>query len=303
MPLDDPTARKIVIGKATVTRHGPGLLTRDAGEDALGISLSPFIFVSLYDMTSPTFPPHPHAGFSVATYILPESAIGFINQDSLGSVNTILPGALHWTTAGSGIIHEEQPERPGAMAQGYQIWVDHANVDRQIKPAAHHLPSNAVPVSEQEGATIRVVLGSSNGLTSPMATPTLVRVIDVKLAANAQFMQQLDDGENVFVVMIGGEVTYGDTAFHTDDVASFGITGGDLMLTAGPDGARFTLFAGQPLNNLRMQRGPFVGRNAQELQGFMNRYAAGEFGQVTPFAQQTPIAPNGPVQYEGPYTL
>lgn len=283
------------IGKAKVTRHGPGLLTRDVGEAELGASISPFIVVSLYDMTGPTFPPHPHAGFSVATYILPESAIGFVNQDSLGNVNAIAPGALHWTTAGSGMLHEEQPEREGSMAQGYQIWVDHANQDRQLKPDALHLLSSKVPKLELDGTIIRVVLGSSNGLTSPLKTPTAVRLIDVKLAPHAHFSQQLDEGENAFVILIDGDAMHESDILHAGDVASFGTSGGELSLIAGSQGARFTLFAGQPFTHSRAQRGPFVASDAQQLQEFMSRYSTGNFGYLKPIAEQPPIKLNSSI--------
>ncbi len=94
---------------------GERLMTRDAQTGVVGADLDPFIMVSLYAMRGPTFPPHPHAGFMVATYILPESRVGFINQDSLGTRNRIAPGALHITVAGRGVLHEEQPEIDGDL--------------------------------------------------------------------------------------------------------------------------------------------------------------------------------------------
>lgn len=164
-----------LITRPGIQRHGSGLVTYDVGADHIGAAIEPFIFVSLYDMTGPTFPPHPHAGFSVATYILPESPIGFINQDSLGNRNRIAPGALHVTVAGSGVIHEEQPEKPGAAARGFQIWIDHRAADREIAPHALHVRNDAMPSVRDAGMTGRVVLGEVLGNTAPVAAPPCCR--------------------------------------------------------------------------------------------------------------------------------
>ena len=35
----------------------------------------------------------------------------------------IAPGGIHWTAAGSGVVHEEEPDRPGELCEGFQIFV------------------------------------------------------------------------------------------------------------------------------------------------------------------------------------
>jgi redox-sensitive bicupin YhaK (pirin superfamily) len=110
----------------------PELVTRDLIANNLGGWIDPFLVVSLFEMRSPLFPPHPHAGFSVATYIFPESQIGFWNQDTLGNRNLIPPGAFHLTVAGAGVMHEETVARSGRLALGLQIWIDHAAADREV---------------------------------------------------------------------------------------------------------------------------------------------------------------------------
>lgn len=49
--------------------------------------------VSRRRVDAPTFPPHPHAGFSAVTYLFLDSETGIANRDSLG--NSTLP--LHPT--------------------------------------------------------------------------------------------------------------------------------------------------------------------------------------------------------------
>lgn len=281
-----------LIHSAPVQRHGPGLSTTDLTAAALGDHLDPFIVVSFYEMTGPTFPPHPHAGFSVATYILPESPIGFINHDTLGNRNRIAPGALHVTIAGAGVQHEEQPERAGSIARGFQIWIDHDNAAREIAPFAQHLRAADVPVVKIGGARVAAVLGYSNGAASPLVPPTPVRVIDVALEGGAAFSQSLNPQENAFLYILEGGIEVGGADARAGDVVSFARDGDMLAVEAADGGARLILFAGAPLNQRRVQRGPFVAGDAGQLQRFITRFQSTGFGSLKPFAAQPDWAPN-----------
>lgn len=272
-------------------QQGPGLGTTDVSDAELAGALNPFIMVSLYDMTGPTFPPHPHAGFSVATYILPESPIGFINQDTIGNRNRIAPGALHVTVAGRGVQHEEQPEASGSLARGFQIWIDHSPADREIVPHALHLKADDVPRLERDGALIRVVLGTSNGLVSPLALPTAVRIIDVALEMRGRFTQELVKGENAVVLVMGGAVEIGGRRVAAGSGAISSLDGDQLVISAPEGPARFTLFAGHPLHGPRIQRGPFVASTADQMMRFMTRFQSGEFGELIPFAHNPGWSP------------
>jgi redox-sensitive bicupin YhaK (pirin superfamily) len=273
-------------------QHGPGLVTTDLGDAELGALLDPFIAVSYYEMAGPTFPPHPHAGFSVATYILPESPIGFVNHDTLGNKNRIAPGALHVTIAGSGVQHEEQPERVGATARGFQIWIDHDGAQREVAPHALHLRAGDVPVAVRGGATIRAVLGASNGVASPVAPPTPVRVIDVALGQGAGFSQTLEPGENAFIVVLSGVAEIAGVRVEAGQAAALTSDGDEVIVSAANAAARIVLFAGRPLRHRRAQRGPFVANDQDQLQRFMTNFQAGRFGKLTPFAAQPDWKPN-----------
>jgi redox-sensitive bicupin YhaK (pirin superfamily) len=47
--------------------------------------------------------------------------------------------------------------------------------------------------------------------------------------------------------------------------------------------ARFLLFAGAPQSTHRVQRGPFVARDAQQLARFVDAFERGGFGRLVPF--------------------
>jgi redox-sensitive bicupin YhaK (pirin superfamily) len=260
----------------------PGLTTHDLTFQNFRDQINPFLIISLFDMTGPVFPPHPHAGFSVATYIFPESEIGFWNQDTIGNTNMIAPGALHWTVAGKGLMHEETVTRSGRHALGFQIWIDHAADQRQIAPAGLHLGANDVPLIKTEGVTRRVLVGASGDVSSPLTAPTPVRLIDFELQAGAEVSETVHPGENAFVWVRSGEIKLGAERLGAGEAAF--VTGASFTAIA-KSAARFTLFAARPINQTIQPGGPFVGSDSGEIAAFKANYQSGGMGRLTPFDQ------------------
>jgi redox-sensitive bicupin YhaK (pirin superfamily) len=260
----------------------PELKTHDLMVSAVGDLIDPFLVISLFEMTAPVFPPHPHAGFSVATYIFPESGIGFWNQDTLGNRNLIPPGALHLTVAGAGVMHEETVTRSGLSALGLQIWIDHAGGDREVTPAAMHLAAADVPTLERDGVVRRVLLGSSGGVTSPLAPPLAARIIDMDLRAGAVLNEPVPAGETAFAVVRAGRV---ETAAGPAGPGTAVFAKGDtLHLTAATD-SRLTVFGGPPLRHAVIPAGPFVASTEAQARAFRARFGAGGMGQLVAFDQ------------------
>jgi len=86
--------------------------------------------------------------------------------------NRIGPGALHWTLAGRGILHEEVPEQRAIAALGLQVFVNLPSALKHAAPRFIHAEWENLPVLVREGTTVRAVIESSNGIASPLAVPT-----------------------------------------------------------------------------------------------------------------------------------
>ena len=123
--------------------------------------IDPFIGVDLFHMPQNFFLPHPHGGMSAVTLLLDESPGGVVNRDSLGDHSTIAPGDLHWTQAGSGIVHEETPSHPGQPAIGLQIFVNMARSHKQDPAAVFKVARADMPVHSQPGVWLAWCRGSS----------------------------------------------------------------------------------------------------------------------------------------------
>lgn len=265
------------------------IITKDVTRALIGDRLDPFLNISWFQMTSPTFPPHPHAGFAVMTYMLPETESAFLNQDSTGFANRIAPGELHLTVTGSGVQHEETNETVGASALAFQIWLDLAAEDRGMAPGHAHLKAAEIPELTVDGATLRVLSGTSNGLSSPLRSPTPFRLVDVILAPGAVFEQALTETEHALLYGISGTYALeGDPAHVAGgfDVLVSAQDGDVLRVQAGDEGARFLLFAGEPLRQPVVFGGPFVASDEAQLKRYRQDFAAGKMGHLTPFTKQ-----------------
>ncbi len=274
---------------ATLGMESPLIQTHDVTRQDTGDLMNPFLIVSLFEMKGPVFPPHPHAGFAVMTYILPESETGFVNQDSTGFSNEIAPGDVHLTFAGSGLLHEETNKVEGQSAVGFQIWLDVPNANRRDAPTATHLKHAEVETLRSGNGTIRALAGASNGLKSKIDIPTQFRLIDVSLNPDASFEQDLSATETAYLYVISGAVSVGDLAAKAGDVLFTEPSGTLLAATARRDGARFILFAGEPLKQDPVFGGPFVASNHEELTDFKRAFASGAMGRLTAFADQTAV--------------
>lgn len=289
-------AGALIVAHMPRSAHDDRLATLDVSDAVVGAAMGPFLFVSLYAMHGPVFPPHPHAGFTVATNMLPESPIGFLNRDSLGHRNRIAPGALHVTLAGSGVLHEEHPEHPGGLARGFQIWLDHADGDRERSPVASHLAAEDVPRRHIDGHAVRVVAGRFSAVHSPIELASPARILDLELVEGDPLVLPLDADELAFVVVHGGSLRVGESAVEAGQVAATRFPGQALSLRATQGSARATLFAGPAVTARRVRHGPFVASDAAQMQRFIARYQAGHFGTLRPFtadAKGASIGTNG----------
>ena len=119
---------------------------------------------------------HPHINLATVTYLF---AGAIDHRDSLGTFQTIEPGAVNLMTAGRGITHSERSpaaERArGPELSGIQTWLAMPSAKEEIDPAFEHVPADALPVIEGAGATARVIMGSLWGATSPVTqhSPTI----------------------------------------------------------------------------------------------------------------------------------
>jgi redox-sensitive bicupin YhaK (pirin superfamily) len=231
---------KIVEGKSETL--GVGLKAYNFGQQNLGTAIAHYLNLAHYFMTQPTFREHPHQGFSAVTYMFEDSEGSFFNEDSQGDRTMIHPGDLHWTQAGSGIRHNETPTEPGKICHGIQMFVDLPLADKSLPAKAFHLSAAQIPIYKTTaGASVRVVVGSANGVTSPLDITTKIRFLDVILPAHVEIEHEIAAYESVFILVIKGSGQSDSQTFQTQEAVLFGNEGDRLSIQAGADGLQYIL--------------------------------------------------------------
>lgn len=264
-------------------QRAPGFEVALLHPESVGGGFDPFLQIDAFALAAPVFKPHPHAGFSAVTYILPDSPIGFINRDSLGGRQRIGPGALHWTAAGRGLLHEEVPEQLGVAALGLQMFIDLPLSHKEAEPFWLHLKADEIPRVQIDGADIRAVVGASNGAASPLQSPTPgVRLIDVDVAPGGRFAQTLEADESASLYILSGSATAGPEGaeLRAFDLAATQENGDALVLRAGDRGVRFVLFGGAPLRQPIVSQGPFVMATHEQMRRAVESYTTGRMGRL-----------------------
>ena len=125
-------------------------------------------------------PSHPHIGLSTLTYLFDGS---MVHRDSLGSVQTIEPGAVNWMTAGRAVAHTERSgDRTTTRAMhGLQLWVALPD-DAENGPASFdHQPADAIPSADLDGARVRMIAGNGFGLHSPVPVSSPLVLAEIRL--------------------------------------------------------------------------------------------------------------------------
>ena len=163
--------------------------------------------------------PHPHIGLSTVTYLFDGE---IMHRDSLGSEQAIRPGEVNWMTAGKGITHSERFEKAraqGGHMHGIQAWVALPTEDEETEPGFWHHNAASLPVGEEGGVNIRVLVGTAYGMTSPVRThsPTVYAHWDMRRGAKATLPCYPERAAYI----AAGEVEYDGHTYHAGQMLVF----------------------------------------------------------------------------------
>lgn len=249
--------------------------------------LDPILSIDSFVISQPFFRPHPHAGFSAVTYLLPASVGGITNRDSLGNFNLIEGGAIHWSAAGSGMVHEEVPTRPGEPVVGLQIFANLPAERKLAPPQMFHLDGADVPRVEGSRTTTHVVAGSHDGVRSPLDLPIAVTLLTIEMGPHSTWRHRSAEGESRVMLVMSGTVTIPDRAavaenLGIDHTAFFSNLGTDIeVVNHADDPAVVVVIGGTPLREPIVFEGPFAMNTSAQVADAHRRYRAGDMGNMT----------------------
>jgi quercetin 2,3-dioxygenase len=242
------------------------------------------------------FPWHPHRGIETITYVL---AGAVEHGDSLGNKGKMGAGDVQWMTAGSGILHQEMPKGDvqGRM-HGFQLWANLPASLKMTNPRYQDIPSAAIPeVTEDDGTKARVICGEFWGKKGPVegvaADPNY---IDISVPPGRKRRIAVETTRHAFAYVFAGSGVFRDAtnprAVLTEsavdpnapavyDAKNHSLVlfdrGDEIVVQAGPEGIRFLLVSGKPLEEPVAWYGPIVMNTQDQLRQAFRELNDGTF--------------------------
>lgn len=269
--------------KSRPTIEGAGVKLKRAFGFYEAPRLDPFLLLDHFGSEHPEdylagFPWHPHRGMETVTYMIQ----GVVEHgDSLRNRGTIRSGDVQWMTAGSGIVHQEMPQRTEGLMIGFQLWVNLPAAKKMMNPRYREILHSQIPeTAVGKGVTIKVISGEINGVQGPVRDLVVeTEYLDVRQEGGTEWRHPVGAGKAAFAYVFEGagffdpdrgpKATPGHLVVFQD--------GDAIQVAAGHEGVRFILVSGWPLNEPVAWRGPIVMNTEAELDLAFREYQAGTF--------------------------
>jgi redox-sensitive bicupin YhaK (pirin superfamily) len=204
-----------------------------------------------------------------------------LHRDSLGSLQSIVPGQLNVMTSGRGIAHsEEAPAVHPPVMHGLQLWVALPEDARHGEPRFEHYP--AVPVLGLDEARVTVVVGALGGVVSPAVVHSPLLGADIEVHGAARL--PLEPAFEHAVLVTSGRAEVAGVALDKGTLLYLGPGRTDLALRASGGAARVFLLGGEPFEEPLVMWWNFVGRTHEDIVEAREDWMAGRrFGTVSGF--------------------
>lgn len=246
----------------------------------------PFLLMAEDTFEKGTFGKHPHRGIETVTYVIEGTLEHFDNQSGKDELH---PGDVQWMTAGQGVIHLEDPAE-GVTVHSLQLWINLPSEKKMVEPRYQNLRADDMPVWEEDGARIRVFSGSSKGMEATTKNHVPVTMVEMTLEAGTKVTQDIPSNYRGFLYILkgsgffgsnnveamAGQVLWMDDIDDTADTSNGNIS--EIHVQAHrQECLKVLLYAGQPIRERVVARGPFVMNTEEEIRQAYQDYQEGKF--------------------------
>lgn len=231
--------------------------------------------------------PHPHINLSTLTYLF-DGALD--HRDSLGTFQTITPGAVNLMTAGAGIVHSERTgsrESPSRL-YGIQSWLASPLSREEGPPSFQHIEASALPSFQEAGVRGRVLAGSFAGLHCPVAYEWDTLYVDLQLKRDQKICLP-PEAEERAVYLLEGSLHTAGRDFEAGRMLVIR-PGRPLDVRALSD-CRFLLLGGATMDGPRHIWWNFVASSEERIEQAKKDWAEGRFAKVPGESEFIPLPP------------
>ena len=221
---------------------------------------------------------HPHINLATVTYLF-EGAI--VHRDSVGSIQTIEPGAINLMVAGRGIAHSERSPAESLMTErslhGVQLWCALSKADEECEPAFFHHPAPGLPSQNTPEGRFRVLLGSAFGMTSPVLTSLPTLLCELSLVAGGRVQLPATEQERA-VYVVSGQVSCEETPLLLHHL--YVLIEGEAPVLSARTPSLILLMGGTRLSEPRHMDWNFISTRKERILEAKEQWRSGAFAKV-----------------------
>lgn len=222
--------------------------------------------------------PHPHINLATVTYLF-EGAID--HRDSLGTHQTIRPGAVNLMTAGRGIVHSERSPLESRDQKkpmfGMQTWLALPDGKEEIDPAFENVGVDDLPLVEDNGAKARIIMGGLWGQTAPTTCHAETIYADILLYANGAIPIDAEADERAVMLVDGDGALDG---VPLEKYVLYVIASGAKVSLSSLSGGRAMLLGGEAFASERHVWWNFVSSSKERIEQAKADWFEGRFPVV-----------------------
>ena len=189
---------------------------------------------------------------------------------------------------------------------GFQLWANLPAALKMTDPRYQDIPSSAIPeVTEDDGTKARIICGEFWGKRGPVegvadrSMSVDARYVDISVPPGKRKRIQVETTRNAFAYVFAGAGTFRDAsnpqavltesavdpnAAPVYDAKNHSLVlfdrGDEIVVQAGPEGIRFLLVSGKPLEEPVAWYGPIVMNTQAELRQAMSELQHGNVYQA-----------------------
>jgi redox-sensitive bicupin YhaK (pirin superfamily) len=182
---------------------------------------------------------------------------------------------------------------------GFQLWANLPSSLKMTAPRYQDIPAAAIPdVVDDDGTRVRIICGDFGGKRGPVdGTAAEPRYLDISVPAGRRKTLPVETYRHAFAYVFEGSGTFSDASqplgVLTEKATPAGETlvrertgnrslvlfdsGDEVTVQAGPEGIRFLLVSGKPIEEPVAWYGPIVMNTQAELQQAVTELRNGTF--------------------------
>ncbi len=220
--------------------------------------------------------PHPHINLATVTYLF-EGEI--LHRDSLGNHQLIRPGDINLMVAGKEITHSERERdeirNTSHKQHGLQLWLALPKKYEEIAPAFYHYSYTDLPLVTIEGISVRVLIGSAYGVSSPAIS--FCETLYIEAQPQSEQKLKLPQATEAAIYLVDGHASINGETLRQYQMMIVE-NSGDLAIAATKE-SRIVLIGGAPLGERHIYWN-FVSSRRERIEQAKQDWREGRFEKV-----------------------